>query len=293
MLSVKHLSKEIDGRPTLCEVSFEIEQGSIVGLLGRNGAGKTTLLRTMTGILDPEEGCVEFEGKDVHRFPEYRRQFVYVPDSTEVFVGYTPDEWADFYAAIYPAFDKAYYGQLMERFELPRRKKIKHFSKGMKALTAMIMAFSARVRLILLDEPTNGLDPIVKKQVLAYLVEEVAETGVSLIISSHHLEEIERIADTVIWLKNGRVEEVTVLEQLKNSLHKLQIVFKDEAPAALLEMPNVRVISKVGRVYTVLIEESGTDTVRLFEVEQPILLEKMPIRLEDVYAFKLGGERHV
>ncbi|GEN32725.1 ABC transporter ATP-binding protein [Aneurinibacillus danicus] len=293
MLSVKQLSKEMDGRPTLRDISFEVGRSSIIGLLGRNGAGKTTLLRTITGILDPEDGCVEFEGKDVHRTPECRHNFVYVPDSTEVFVGYTPDEWARFYAAIYPNFDMEYYKHLMERFDLPRQKKVKHFSKGMKALTAMVVAFSTRASLILLDEPTNGLDPIVKKQVLAYLVEEVAESGTSLIISSHHLEEIERIADTVIWLKEGRIEEVTVLERLKDTLHKLQVVFKDEAPSHLFNRSNVKVISKVGRVYTVLIEEEGTDTLRLFEEEDPLLFEAMPIRLEDLFDFKLGGERHV
>lgn len=293
MLSVIGISKELDGRPILQNVTFEIGRASITGLLGRNGAGKTTLLRTMMGILNPEKGRVEFEGESVHNDPSCRSNLVYVPDSTEAFVSYTPDEWADLYALMYPNFDKEYYVQLMDRFELPRQKKIKHFSKGMRALTAMIVSFSTRAPLILLDEPTNGLDPIVKKQVLSYLVEEVAESGTSLIISSHQLEEIERIADMIIWLKDGQVEEVTVLEKIKESLHKLQIVFKGETPADLFAQPNVRVIGKVGRVYTVLIEEDERKTRNLFEAEEPLLLEEMPIRLEDLFVFKLGGENYV
>lgn len=134
---------------------------------GRNGAGKTTLLRTMVGILDPDEGCVTYEDTDIHKNPETKQKIVYVPDSTNILNGYTVKEIVKFYKSVYAAFDEAYFYELLERFNLPN-KRIRSYSKGMKALLAIILAVSTKAEYIILDEPTNGLDPIVKRQILQF-----------------------------------------------------------------------------------------------------------------------------
>ncbi|MFD2611977.1 ATP-binding cassette domain-containing protein [Paenibacillus gansuensis] len=292
MLEVKQVTKKIDGRPILQNITFSLDSGSIAGLVGRNGAGKTTLLRTMAGILDPEQGSIQWNSVSVHSHPEVKRDMVYIADSTEPFHGYTAMELADLYQQIYPKFDRMYFMDLMERFKLPFHKKIRHFSKGMKALTVLILSFSTRASCILLDEPTNGIDAIVKKQVLSLLVEEVAESGVTVVISTHHLEELERIADTILLFKGTTVETIEG-NGSSGPYVKLQVVFREQAPAALLSLPNVRVSSQVGRVYTLLIEDQQEETVRLFEQESPLVLERLPVRLEDLFTYKLGDEHHV
>jgi ABC-2 type transport system ATP-binding protein len=171
------------GQTILDDVSFSLPKGSIVGLLGRNGAGKTTLLRTMVGILDPDEGTVTYEDTDVHKHPEMKQKVVYVPDSTNILNGYTVKEIVKFYKAVYTAFDEPYFYEILERFNLPN-KRIRSYSKGMKALLAIILAFAAKAEYIILDEPTNGLDPIVKRQILQFLVEEVAEKEITIFIST-------------------------------------------------------------------------------------------------------------
>ena len=143
MLKVTSLKKTIDNQTILDDVSFTLQRGSIIGLLGRNGAGKTTLLRTMVGILDPDEGTVTYEDTNVHQCPEIKQKIVYVPDSTNILNGYTVKEIVKFYKEVYTAFDEAYFYELLERFYLPN-KRIRSYSKGMKALFDIILAVSTK-----------------------------------------------------------------------------------------------------------------------------------------------------
>ncbi|QDX92591.1 ABC transporter ATP-binding protein [Brevibacillus laterosporus] len=293
MLNLYNVNKVIDAEEILHNISFEVPKGVIVGLVGRNGSGKTTLLRTIMGILDTDGGSIELDGRSIHKYPECKSDMLFVPDSPEAIHLYTPDECAKLYRAMYPHFDHSHYVTLMERFKLPRRKKIRQFSKGMKALVSLILAFSSKVSVILLDEPTNGIDPIVKKQVLGMIVEEVAEREVSFIISSHQLEELERIADMIIMIKEGSVEATTSLSDTEERFRKVQVVFNGEAPQTLLGLPQVYLLNQVGRVHTLLLEDPTGSTWARLQAEQPLLLEKLPVGLEDLFITKLGGDNYV
>ncbi|MCY9593828.1 ABC transporter ATP-binding protein [Paenibacillus chitinolyticus] len=294
MLNVEALSKRIDGRPVLEDVRFRLGQGSIAALVGRNGAGKTTLLRTLAGILEPDRGEVQWEGRSIHEHPDAKRNIVYVPDSLDMLGGYTAKECADLYRLAYPDFDPAYFADQLRRFHLPERKKIRTFSKGMKALIGLLLAFSSKASLILLDEPTNGLDSIVRKQVLSFLVEEVASGNTSVLISSHQLQELERIADTVIMIREGKLESASSLEETKGALHKLQVVFNGEPPGDFLSLPQVRVVSHVGRVYTLLLlQDDSVQTLQHLQHLNPLLVDRLSIQLEDVFEYRLGeGDEH-
>jgi len=155
VLKANQVTKTIDGKAVLEEISFTLEKGSITALLGRNGAGKTTLIRTLVGILMPDHGTVTYDGVDVHEQPEIKQKILYVPDSTNLLNSYTVKEIAAFYKATYEHFDETYFYALLDRFNLPSRR-IRSYSRGMKALLAMILAFSAKADYIILDEPTNG-----------------------------------------------------------------------------------------------------------------------------------------
>jgi ABC-2 type transport system ATP-binding protein len=290
MLMVKNLHKSIDGEEILTDISFEIGEGSITGLVGRNGVGKTTLLRSLVGILDPDQGEVLVDGMNIAVTPEVKKSIVYVPDSTSAYHAYSIKELVRLYSAIYPEFEEARFYQLLERFKLPAKRKIRTFSKGMKALLFIILSISTRARCIILDEPTNGLDAIVKRQVLQTLIEEVAERRVSLLISSHHLDELEKIADTVLMIKDGRIESNISMEDAKFHYKKMQVVFNSEFPEAIEQLPNIDILNRIGRVTTILIKGQIKETTNLLEDNRPILLEELPMTLEDLFVSALGGD---
>lgn len=293
MLEVTNLSKEMDGKLVLEDVNFSLSRGKISALVGRNGAGKTTLLRLMMGILDPVRGEVKVEGKNIHKHPEAKEKMVFVPDSSEAFMNYRVEDLIDFYQNIYREFDKVECLSLMDQFKLPRNRKLSNYSKGMRMLFLLILSFSTHASFILLDEPTNGLDPVVKKKVLRLLVEKVAEQDVSVFLSSHQLEEIERIADEVLFLKEGKITDVLSFAEQNAGVEKWQVVFQGEAPESILSLPNLHVINQIGRVYTFL-ASGEVDAIRLLlEQEKPLLFENLTVSLENLYMLKLGDDLDV
>ncbi|MBY0596853.1 ABC transporter ATP-binding protein [Bacillus bingmayongensis] len=292
MLKVTNVKKTIDNQVILDNISFTLQKGSIVGLLGRNGAGKTTLLRTLVGILDPDEGTITYDDIDVHKHPGIKQKVAYVPDSTNILSGYTIKEIAKFYRAVYKNFNEEYFYQLLERFNLPE-KRIRSYSRGMKALLAIILAFCTGVEYIILDEPTNGLDPIVKRQILQFLIEEVAEREITILISTHHLDEVEKIADTVIILKNHTIASITALEDTKSRYAKIQVAYERSLPQKLENLNHVKILNQTGKVYTILIEGNVAATLEKFHKEQPILLEELPMSLEDIFVTTFEEDSHV
>ncbi|ACO26923.1 TPA: ABC transporter ATP-binding protein [Bacillus cereus] len=292
MLKVTSLKKTIDSQTILDDVSFTLQRGSIIGLLGRNGAGKTTLLRTMVGILDPDEGSVTYEDTDIHKNPETKQKIVYVPDSTNILNGYTVKEIVKFYKTVYTAFDEVYFYELLERFNLPN-KRIRSYSKGMKALLAIILAISTKAEYIILDEPTNGLDPIVKRQILQFLVGEVAEKEITIFVSTHHLDEVEQIADTIIILKGHTISSITSLDDTKSRFAKIQVAYERSLPQKLENLSNIKILNQTGKVYTILIEGNVATTLEKFYKEQPILIEELTMSLEDIFITTFEEDSHV
>lgn len=292
MLKVTSLKKTIDSQTILDDVSFTLQRGSIIGLLGRNGAGKTTLLRTMVGILDPDEGSVTYEDTDIHKNPETKQKIVYVPDSTNILNGYTVKEIVKFYKTVYTAFDEVYFYELLERFNLPN-KRIRSYSKGMKALLAIILAISTKAEYIILDEPTNGLDPIVKRKILQFLVGEVAEKEITIFISTHHLDEVEQIADTIIILKGHTISSITSLDDTKSQFAKIQVAYERSLPQKLENLSNIKILNQTGKVYTILIEGNVAATLEKFYKEQPILIEELTMSLEDIFITTFEEDSHV
>jgi ABC-2 type transport system ATP-binding protein len=293
MLKVNNVSKTIDDRLVLENVDITLEPGMIAGLVGRNGVGKSTLLRTMAGILDPDEGEITFNGINIHQEPEVKQKLTYVPDSTELLKSYNVKEIVLLYDAIYKDFDIMYFYELMDRFKLPKNRKLRSYSKGMKALFLMILSFSTKADLIILDEPTNGLDPIVKRNILQFIIEEVSERQLCVLISTHHLEEVEKMADVLIMMKEGRIESTTSIEDAKSSFRKVQVVFKNSMPEKITHLNNVSILSQTGRVYTLMIKGNIEATLEKMHQELPLLLEELPMTLEDIFISSLGGESHV
>ncbi|UCZ54255.1 ABC transporter ATP-binding protein [Bacillus shivajii] len=290
-MKVSHLSKQIHQKEILSDIDFEVKTGSIVGIVGRNGAGKTTLLRTMVGILDPTKGDVLMNNESIFKNPRLKEDIIFVPDSSEALKNYSTKEMLTLYKSIYPKFDESYFHELMDRFSLAEVKKIGNYSKGMKALFSLVVAFSTRAKYILLDEPTDGLDVIVKKRILKILVEEVATQDVAVIISSHRLDELEFMANEIIMIKDGRVDSHYELDAMKSMYKKAQVVFHDYMPEEVEEC--VTIIHQTGRVYTIIINKIDEEAEETIRQSHPLLYEELPMSLEDVFVAKLGGDDHV
>lgn len=290
MLRMEQIHKMIDRKAVLNGVSFEMQPGTITGLIGRNGTGKTTLLRAMVGIYNPDQGEVLLNGKDVHRHAELKRDIVFVPDAPTALEGYTIKRCAELYAKIYPTFDRDYFDDTIVRFQLPANRSVRNLSKGMKMLFSTALGLATRAQVILLDEPTNGVDAVAKKQLLTLIMEAVTPER-CILISSHMLNELDRIADSIVLLRDGRTEEQWYLEELRGKVRKLQIVFASAEQPAWLSQPGVHILQQTGRMHTVLIESE--ELYEALQQEQTLLVDELAISLEDWFVWKSGGDGDV
>ena len=292
MLKVEQLSKKIDRQTILDGIDFTVESGEIIALVGRNGAGKTTLLRTMVGIIRPDMGDVLYGSKSIFKDAGLKRDVIFVPDSADALKNYTVNEATDLYESIYPSFNRTVFRETLTRYNIDN-KKIRQLSKGQKALVTLSLAFAAQAKYYLLDEPTDGLDVVAKSDVLKLMIAQVENRNCSIIVSSHQLHELERIADRIIMIENGRVKAILSLEEARALSIKWQVVFNDHVPVELLERKDIEIISVTGRVVLFMAKERTEELETFIDSYNPMLIEEIPMSLEDVFRVQLGGEAHV
>ena len=253
MIESVDLTKRFDDVTAVDHVNAVIAEGSVFGLVGTNGAGKSTFLRLVTGILKPDEGRVLIDGEDVFTVPRIREQFFYVPDDQYFFSNVTPREMMAFFAKIYPHFDRSRFGRLAGAFELPENRKINTFSKGMKKQLSIILGLSAGTKYLLCDETFDGLDPVMRQAVKSLFAEDMTERGLTPVITSHNLRELEDICDHVGLLHKGGTDPLNVLRieqrgsiltltvrgseyELLGRMEQLDTVFYEVVPLSLEEI---------------------------------------------------------
>ncbi|EAC3816693.1 ABC transporter ATP-binding protein [Listeria monocytogenes] len=289
-MKIRNLTKKMDDNLVLKDVSFDLKAGEITALIGRNGVGKTTLFSTMTGIYLPDEGDVFLDEESVFKHPEVKQQLFFLEDNMNHFNTYSVQTVVKIYRQIYPTFDEAFFSELMQRFELPMKAKLMSFSKGRKALFFIILAFSINVRFLLLDEPMDGLDIIIKKQILAIIKDTVKKRGTSVVIASHRLEELEAIADRVIVLKGASVEFDYYLEDMRTDAVKIQVAFKTKKIPDFVKN-NAQLLYRNGRIYTLLVTKNASSFLAELRLEEPVLLEEMSISIEDIFTVHLANDK--
>ncbi|EAC4531540.1 ABC transporter ATP-binding protein [Listeria monocytogenes] len=289
-MKIRNLTKKMDDNLVLKDVSFDLKAGEITALIGRNGVGKTTLFSTMTGIYLPDEGDVFLDEESIFKHPEVKQQLFFLEDNMNHFNTYSVQTVVKIYRQIYPTFDEAFFSELMQRFELPMKAKLMSFSKGRKALFFIILAFSINVRFLLLDEPMDGLDIIIKKQILAIIKDTVKKRGTSVVIASHRLEELEAIADRVIVLKGASVELDYYLEDMRTDAVKIQVAFKTKKIPDFVKN-NAQLLYRNGRIYTLLVTKNASSFLAELRLEEPVLLEEMSISIEDIFTVYLANDK--
>ena len=289
MLRVNHLTKQIERRQIIEDISFDWNPGEIVGLVGRNGVGKTTLFRTMTRQYVADTGQVLIDQHDLVTDPAVQRQLFFI-DTQYNFLGqYRLRDLPNFYALVYTTFDRQRYGQLLKRFNLNGNDQYRRLSKGMRALVNLILALTSNATYIILDEPFDGLDVIVRENIASMVIDEVADQTKGFLISSHDLNELDGLSDRVLLLKNSRLAHDYQLEDVRAKAKKLQLVFKDKAIPQLLKAHS-KLIRASGRVLVVVFPDYTADLAAQLRALNPVLMEELPLTLEDLFRANLSQE---
>lgn len=291
MIEVKKLYKSYGDKefPVLKNIEMKAEKGSIHGLIGHNGSGKTTLIKCLAGIFKPDQGEVLVGGSQVYENPSVKENIGYVADSNHYFPSYKVKEMVRFYGQVFPKFSEGKFNELNEIFQVNPRSQIRHLSKGQQMRVSFMLNIAIRPTVLLLDEPTSGLDAIAKRQLLDLLVTEVEEEGTAVVISSHHLSELEKVCDYVTMLKNGEVDMQGDLEMLKEQVEKYQVVFPEGAPPEFYNMENLLYISNVGSIYTVLCRQNKSNMKDKMKEMGALLTEPISINLEEAFVWLNEG----
>ena len=283
MLEMKNVTKTFGKFKALDDLSLTVPKGSVYGLVGPNGAGKSTAIRLMTGVYRPDHGTVTMEGMPVYENPVSKARMGYIPHDIFYFPSASMAEMRSFYKGIYPQFDDDLYKRLTEVFRLPQKGPIRRFSKGMQKQAAFHLTICTRPEMLILDEPVDGLDPVMRRQVWSLILSDVAESGTTVLISSHNLRELEDICDHVGIMDHGKMLLERSLADMQGATHKLQIV--GDVPEGL----NVLHESQTGRLKTLIVRGDAREITLKVSASAPIYFDVLPLSLEEIFIYELGG----
>ena len=291
MIQVNEVVKTFDGFRALDGVTMTVETGSIYGLVGPNGAGKSTILRHITGVYRPDSGSVLADGQPVYENPAVKQKIAVIPDELYYFLSASTRDMMRFYRGLYPRFDDKRYEALREAFpEVDDRQPIRRLSKGMQKQSAFWLALCCQPDVLVLDEPVDGLDPVMRRQVWSLLMGDVAQRGTTVLVSSHNLRELEDVCDHVGVMSHGKVLLERSLTDLQDNIVKLQAAFRQEEPPQLPRDWDVLHTSQIGRVYTYIVRGDPAAIKARMAAYDPLLLEALPLSLEEIFIYEMGGE---
>ncbi|MGM0852199.1 MAG: ABC transporter ATP-binding protein [Bacillota bacterium] len=287
MIEIKSLSKSFEGTKIIHDVSFSVQKGSIYGLLGSNGAGKTTLLKSISGILKPENGDIYLKDQPVFENVQTKETLVFIPDQPFFFAHYTLNQMAKFYQNTYSRWDEHQYKSLTGLFGVDPHKKLHKFSKGVQRQAAFILALSTQPDVLILDEPLDGLDPVVRKKVKSVLITEVANREMTILISSHNLREVEDICDHIGILHQGRFLLEKELDDLKSGIHKVQLAFKGETPQKLFTELDLLHEETRGSVSLCIVRGDEQHVRSMIQPYHPVIFDMLPLTLEEIFVYEM------
>ena len=289
MLEVKNAVKTFDGFRALDGLTMTVPKGAVYGLVGPNGAGKSTIIRHLAGIYRQDSGEVLLDSQPVYENTEAKRRMAVIGDDWYYFPQAGIKEMAKFYAGIYPAFSWERYEKLKQVFPLDEKMMLRRMSKGMQKQAAFWLTVCCMPEYLILDEPVDGLDPVMRRQVWSLLLGDVAERGTTVLVSSHNLRELEDICDHVGIMNKGKVLLERSLSDLQDNTVKLQVAYQGVTEPVLPAELNILHRSHVGRVYTYIVRGSSQEILRRMQITEPVLLESIPLTLEEIFIYELGG----
>lgn len=289
MIQVTNLQKSFQGFHALNGVNMHVKKGAIYGLVGPNGAGKSTLIRHITGVYQPDAGEILLEGEPVYENRIAKAKFAYIPDDLFYFMQADTMEMKRFYQGIYPEFDEKLFFRMQEFFpSIDVKRNIRRLSKGMQKQVAFWLAICCKPELMILDEPVDGLDPVMRRQIWSIMMSEVAESQMTVLVSSHNLRELEDVCDHVGIMHKGKIMIERSLSDLQGSVSKIQIAAPSGAPK-LPEQFEVLHMSNTGRVYTLIVRGDAKLAQEALAAENPMIVDILPLTLEEIFIYEMGG----
>lgn len=287
MIELRELRKNFDGFQALDGLNLHVPKGAVYGLVGPNGAGKSTAIRHMVGIYRQDSGEVLLEGKPLYENPELKSRISYIPDDIFYFPQASIADMKDYYRKIYPSFDPKRYKELGEIFNIDDKRSMRKLSKGMQKQAAFWIAISLRPDVVIMDEPVDGLDPVMRRQVWSILLSDVAERGTTVLVSSHNLRELEDVCDHVGIMNHGKMIVERGLSELQDSLVKIQLALPDgeKLPEGLEIVHH----STTGRLQQLILRGNAEELTERLSASHPLFTDVLPLTLEEIFIYELGG----
>ena len=283
MFEIKNVTKTFGNFKALDDLSMTVPAGTVYGLVGPNGAGKSTIIRHLTGVYRPDSGSITMDDQPVYENPAQKARIGYIPDDVFYFPSASLEEMRRYYRSIYPKFDDALFDRLYEIFQLPKKGQMRRFSKGMQKQAAFHLTICTRPDVMVLDEPVDGLDPVMRRQVWNLILSDVAQRGTTVLISSHNLRELEDICDHVGIMDHGKMLLERSLADMQGATHKLQMV--GDVPEGLEVLHE----SQTGRLKTLVVRGSAEEITAIMQAAQPVYFDVLPLSLEEIFIYELGG----
>lgn len=288
MIETRNVVKTFDGFKALNEASITIPKGAVYGLVGPNGAGKSTIIRSILGVYKVDSGKILIDGEESFENMRVKERVASIPDDWFHFGSDTIKDMMHFYKGFYKNFSVERYEKLKEVFPIDEKRQIRTLSKGMTKQVAFWLALASMPDYLVLDEPVDGLDPVMRRQVWSLMLGDVAERGTTVLVSSHNLRELEDVCDHVGIMDKGSVLLERKLSELQDNIIKLQVAFDESVTELPMDIPVIHQ-EKVGRIYTLIMRMSAEEaTVRLSKYN-PILVDAVPLSLEEIFVYELGG----
>ena len=286
MLEMQNVTKTFGDFTALSDLSMHVPKGTVYGLVGPNGAGKSTAIRLLTGVYRPDSGSITMDGLPVYENPGVKSRMCYIPDEIFFFPSATLEEMRKYYKGFYPQFNDELFDRLYDVFQLPKKSQIRRFSKGMQKQAAFHLSICTRPDVMILDEPVDGLDPVMRRQVWSLILSDVAQRETTVLISSHNLRELEDICDHVGIMDKGQMLLERSLASMQGNTVKLQIV--GEPPKGL----EVLHTGTSGRLQTLVVRGTPEEISLKVSACNVPYFDVLPLSLEEIFIYELGGVNH-
>ena len=287
MIEVRNVIKEFDGFRALDDMSMTVPTGAVYGLVGPNGAGKSTIIRHLTGIYRQDAGEITIDGAPVFENPEVKSRIAYIPDDIFYYANASIREMMDFYRSIYPHFDAERFKKLADVFGLDPKRQMRRLSKGMQKQAAFWIAVSLRPEILILDEPVDGLDPVMRRRIWSIIMADVAENGTTVLVSSHNLRELEDVCDSVGIMNKGKIMLERSLNELQENIVKIQLALPDGE--SLPEGLDILHKSNTGRLQSLIMHGTQEELTEKLQSAHPLFIDAVPLTLEEIFIYELGG----
>lgn len=289
MIKISNVTKTFDAFVALDNLSLEVEKGSVYGLIGPNGAGKTTIIKNLCGIYRPDSGDIKINDTYVYENPKIKEKIIYISDELFFYSTYSIKATAKMYASIYPDWSWERYEKMKSIFKINDKRKVRRLSKGMQKQVAFWLGICTCPDVMILDEPVDGLDPVMRRNVWSLVLSDVAEHGTTVLVSSHNLRELEDVCDHVGIMFNGKVVLQKSLDDVKGNIHKIQTAFEGSFPTEIENNISILHKSEFGSVVTLIAKGDSQQLRQEIAQHNPLILDILPLTLEEVFIYELGG----